>query len=91
MFRERFSLLFVCDNSWEDVSPLKATEPSKWNDAFPYFSKEDERFFELNHSMMLKARIPDAGLERLVDQYIERIKDRFPFKALYVSATAISS
>jgi len=75
----------------QDVSPLKATEPSKWNNAFPYFSKEDERFFELNHSMMLKAPIPDAGLERLVDRYVERIRDRFPFKALYVSATAVSS
>jgi len=82
---------FILTEDPEDVGPLKATEPSKWNDAFPYFSKEDERFFELNHSMMLKVRIPDAGLERLVDQYVERIKDRFPFKALYISATAISS
>lgn len=82
---------FILTEDPEDVSPLKATEPSKWNDAFPYFSKEDERFFELNHSMMLKARIPDSGLERIVDQYVERIKDRFPFKALYISATATSS
>jgi len=81
---------FVLHENPEDVAPLKATDPSKWNDAFPYFSKEDERFFELNQSMMLKARIPDPGLERIVDRYIERIGDRFPFKALYVSATGIS-
>jgi len=73
-----------------DVNPHNLSNTDNWNTAFPYFSKEDERFFELNNSLMLTAAIPDAGLERLVDSYVRRIKDQFPFRALYVSATGVN-
>lgn len=74
----------------ENVSPLKASSPEVWNNVFPYFGKEEQRFFALNKSVMLNCTIPDAGLERLVDRYIARNFDKFPFKALYVSSTGIS-